>query len=330
MKIEGFGNRYAFGLQGERKNRAESDKENSNLQRQEQSTGETEQAKNAQVHRHHNHAHGAIRNLQEAHFQGVASLRLQINFQEKIQTNSTQKLNDVLVTGSNQLVTDLEVQVVTLGNDFQGSFGETDIIAQMKGLMDTFSQAVSNLFGGSEETDSTSIKTASTQPGYIFAGIQGAFGDFFNAMWQIGQPPADESLVVDTDMEPVIDPENTETPVIAVSTADETEGTTADIATEEVVDEIVAAAVTDDPENTPVGPSFTDKLTELQTWFDSQIASLQTSVDDLMKMPPISDQRGHGMAYSRFLAIYTEMNSTESITQTGDDMLFDGGLETEA
>jgi len=333
MKIEGMGNRYAFGLQGERKNRTESEKESSAMQQQDKATGTSEQATAVRGPHHQHHAHGAIRNLQEAHFQGVASLRLQMKFHEQLQENTMQEAGDALATGSDQLVTDLGERVNALGNEFQGMFGETDIIAEMQGLMDTFSHAVNNLFGSSEETDpaSESIAAFRHQPGDILAGIQEAFGDFFDAMWQLGQPSTDEPVIDNSATEPTIAAENAESPVTpAVSTLAEDEVTVADINTGEAVDEIMAATAADNPENVPEAPSFTDNLTELQTWFDSQIAALQTSVDDLMKMPPIGQQRGHGVAYNRFLAIYTEMNSTISISQASDDIPQEGGVETEA
>jgi hypothetical protein len=329
MNIEGLGNRYGFGLQGEKKSRTEGAQENAAMKRQEHPPEGTAQPKTEQKN-HHQEAHGAIRNLQEGHYQGVASLRLQINFHEQLQATTMQKADDVLAAGSDTLVAGLKEQVTTLGGEFQGTFGD-DFQTKMQGMMETFSQAVNTLFGTTGETETASTPKAVSKPGDIFTGIRQAFDVFFTAMLELDQPPTDESVPVDTDLEPALAVENTESPdIAAISTTDAAEGGIADINTAETVDELMAAAPAITPENSQPPLSFTDRLTEVRTWFEAQLGSLQSSVDDLLQLPPVAPPQGHGMAYSRFLAIYTEMNSTGATTQPGSEMASGGGLATEA
>ena len=75
---------------------------------------------------------------------------------------------------------------------------------------------------------------------------------------------------------------------------------------------------------------FSLALQSVQEWFEAEVTSLETTMSDLQAMPPLSEPRGNGVAYSRFVETYNELNgetgnNTEQATNTQTH-----GIKTEA
>ena len=61
---------------------------------------------------------------------------------------------------------------------------------------------------------------------------------------------------------------------------------------------------TDGSATTTEPDGFTVALQKLQEWFETEVAALQKTVNDLKILPDPSEPRGNGVAYDRFLETY--------------------------
>lgn len=314
MKIEGMGNRYAFGHQREKTVRTEVDNNDIGRQTQTKNSVREEEQVTVEPRRHEGQAHGAIRNIQEAHFQGVASLRMHINFHERLQMEAQQNAVTTLAESSDTLMSDLEDQLLSFGGGFQSNDMTTGISGEIEELMNSFSSAIDTLFTGSE-TDQQS-------PTSILTGIGVAFDEFFASLSQMGQQASAESA----DTEEIM-PED-----VAAIELDQLPDETAAVVTETEENMVAATDVQENIGETEAieePATFESQLQTLRAWFNDQMEAMQTNIDNLMQLqPPAGKPRGNGVAYSRFLAIYNEMSAVTTTTSNGT--FTDSGLETEA
>ena len=80
----------------------------------------------------------------------------------------------------------------------------------------------------------------------------------------------------------------------------------------------------------PATLTFTDALTNLQQWFDTEKATLETMLAATQSLPELSAPRGKGVAYERFLAIYESLHTAISSAGTETGGSEPEGIQTEA
>ncbi len=125
---------------------------------------------------------GAIRLLQQGHFQGVADLRLRINFHEEIAVLERQRLQALAeenIAGLQQTVTDGLNTMVDAGLTEQ----------QIADLTSTFAQTVDGLLEGSADTVPLSRGT-------LVTGLESAFDSLLTALPAVGSSDPTESQAV--------------------------------------------------------------------------------------------------------------------------------------
>lgn len=245
---------------------------------------------------------GVVGLLQEGHFKGVADVRLRINFFAELQSATAGEVGDALDTGIQGLETGLDTRVQDLGEEFL-------FTGQVEDLMNTFEDEMNGLMSGLPEGQ---IDTSA-----ILAGVRDAFTDLFSALQQFAPVSADEPAdgsaevaapeVAGVVAEGTLGVEETAPAVDdGVPAADDTAVVTEEAGGVAVVADI-AAPLADDVELNAEPTEFSLALQSLQEWFEAEIGSLETTLSDLRSLPPLSEPRGNGVAYSRFLEMYNEM-----------------------
>lgn len=242
----------------------------------------------SQVQQSEQQGKGVVGLLQEGHFNGVADIRLRINFYDQLQLSAAEKSGETLATGSQELVTDLETRV----QDFGGDFGIADDVADP---MTAFKEVADGLIGGIEDGEFDAAA--------VLEGLGSAFDDLISALQQFAPVPEGEDSGVDTSI----------------------------AAEESAVAEVDTANGDDAGLVTDAEPSeFTVALQSLQDWFAAELETLEKPVSDLQALPDLSEPRGNGVAYNRFLEIYQGLGggtgSDSQEAETGGTT----GIETEA
>jgi hypothetical protein len=243
---------------------------------------------------------GVIRLLREGHFQGVADLRLRINFHEELQQAATREAQETWASEGQELVSTLNGKIEELGNTF--AFSE-----EVAGLMDNFEQATSPLFSGT--TDGPFDATAAMDE------MTKAFNGLIDALQAFKPTATDESsaLVAAEDGAAPNALPATEEPAIATADAPATDPLTGE-----------------NSSTTPAALTFTDALANLQQWFDTEKAALDTMLAETRSLPELSAPRGKGVAYERFLAMYNSLQTPTSTTGTETGGSEPEGIQTEA
>ena len=144
----------------------------------------------------------------------------------------------------------------------------------VEGLMDTFKQIV--------ETPSTSKDDGQFDVNFKTDKFRQAFDGLYNNLWILENGVEGAKAAV-SDVPPYL-PE--------ASTIVSTETTEEETAETEV-------GLTD----------FQTALSGLKEWFDTELQSLEARVDKLLNLPPLTDPRGNGVAYDRFLKTYNQLYS---------------------
>lgn len=214
---------------------------------------------------------GVIRLLLAGHFQGVADIRLRINFADELPPPPTQNAQTAFANGTSGLVTRLEFKARELfgspGDAPEGLETEAaDPASALNEALTAFATGADDILA-SVKDGSLYLNSALTELREAFSALAATFG----------APPA--PAVEDTD-----DGSTTVTDVLESipSTADETETA-----------EAPKTAAT--------------LLPELQKWFDDEVAKLEAAMAESRALPPLSEPRGKGAAYGKFLEIYNSL-----------------------
>lgn len=224
---------------------------------------------------------GVVGLLQEGHFQGVADVRLRINFHEQLQLMMSQKSGEVLQTESRELMIELESKIQSVGEEFQ-------VADQVADLLTSFKEEAEGLLGSSEGGgDSLSV----------IGGLRDAFAGFFISLQSI--LPADDAEA-DSGSAGEAAVAGTEAPVSENG---------AQVSDPEVTEADGSTTTTE-----PAG--FTVALQNLKEWFETEVAALEKTVNDLQILPEPVESHGNGVAYERFLETYKGMEAGSGITRT--------------
>lgn len=230
---------------------------------------ETEEVENAEEDK----AKGVLRLLQQGHFRGVADVRLRINFYDQIAALECERSIQAAESGISGMIASVGSQVESLiqeGNlDEQASAGVIE-------ALDVFNAAVAH------RTDD--FVHGETTPDELTGGLQAGFDEFVASMETAlglpsesgieepgeNTPPAAE--VEELSFEPPSPVNKNEMPVEAESSIDL--------------------------------QVFIDNLIEI---FASKLQELELSLVDVQVLPALSEPRGNGGAYQKFLTMYNDL-----------------------
>jgi len=302
MQIQGVGHQQAWQLLKTRQDGPQTATEKTpKLQKTAAPAPIETETKPAELSQDQEQEKGVIRLLREGHFQGVSDLRLRINFHEELQQTATREAQETWASGGQELVATLNGKIEEMVDTF--AFSDKVTV-----LTDNFEQAISPLFSGATDGPFDATATMETMT-TAFNGLIEALRAF--------EPTAVE-----------------ESPAVATAEG----GATLDVLPE--TEEAAIAATTEgaltDPltgESSSAAPAplpFTEALTNLQQWFDTEKATLETMLAATQSLPELSAPRGKGVAYERFLAIYESLHTATSSAGTETGGSEPEGIQTEA
>ena len=245
---------------------------------------------------------GVLRLLQEGHFRGVADVRLRINFHEELTRTSSQNAATELADTVQPLLDELAGKIGILGE-------EHGLTEQTENLANTFANDVGQLLDNAK-TGQQSIESSLEDIGDAFSSFLTSLRSAFaqeSASAEEASGAANETSGETIEDDP---------PTADATSTDQASASTAD-----------GAAEAGDESGESGGlalNSFESALNELETWFAENLASLKEVAVAGQELPPLSAPQGNGKAYSKFLAIYRDMNAgalgaqSETLSATGD------------
>ncbi len=219
-------------------------------------------------------ASGVLRLLQEGHFRGVADVRLRINFADEIAAMEKEQTAQVAadgVTGLADLVNNrMESLTPENGIDEQTMTG---IQAAADAFNLTLPQALSEYQNGSLSGSSE-----------LSARFQAGFDEFVSSVQAIIAPAPEPGPEI-------------------------TEGATVFETGELNLPMDAAVSVVDNEAPVEETPSFDFQafIADLTEAFAAKLQELETTLDAVQVLPPLSEPHGNGGAYEKFLAIYNDM-----------------------
>ncbi len=234
---------------------------------------------------------GVVRLLAEGHFIGAADIRLRINFQEELQELVSREAGVAMESEGQNLVSALETKIKDLGID--SKFPD-----EMPRIMQDFENAISATITGTKE--------GTIAPNSALTEIKGAFGDLLTALKDLAPAPEANPAVSET---------------AAIASTDVLlagQEPMVSVASEVPKESVGTSETTSDP--------LTSDLDILQGLFELKMTSLTQMVADSSSLPPLSDARGNGKAYERFLESYNALYAT---TETANNTQPEG-LQTVA
>ncbi|SFJ85350.1 hypothetical protein SAMN04488082_10884 [Desulfomicrobium apsheronum] len=233
---------------------------------------------------------GVIRLLQAGHFQGVADVRLRINFHDELQQVAAQNAANDFEGASTELFGDLAARLGVLGE-------EHGLSGQAEELAGAFSADIEQLLeeAKAEQTPlSTTLSDINSRFSELLESLQGAFAGLAAAAVPQEQEGTEPELAELLENEGELASEEQLPGQVA---ADMEEAPT-----EETGEEI---AETENPGLT----AFKAEMQELEAWFTQSLTALHGDVTAAAELPPLSEPRGNGAAYAKFLEIYRNMNT---------------------
>ena len=223
-------------------------------------------------------AQGVLRLIQAGHFNGVADVRLRINFYDELQQISAQNTGQALEGGAQELTTNLTAELEKIGTEFELPAETEELAASFKEGMD---QIIADTKDGK-----TDLTTALASMRAEFATLLDAMKA---AMTESSGPVEEEEAAGQTDPEEAV-PQDAGEAVVAEGETPEESG------------------VIEEEPSTP----FETRLAELEDWFAAAMTTLEssaTATQASQALPPLSAPRGNGAAYAKFLEIYESMGS---------------------
>lgn len=230
---------------------------------------------------------GVIRLLQAGHFGGVADVRLRINFHDQLQQGAAQNAAKAFEDAVPGLLDNLAEKVGFLGKEY-------GLSQQANELGKTFEDEIKALL---EEA-----KAAQTPLSTTLANINNAFSNFLEklegAFASLSSPMA-EDPGPDEEVAELLEEEDASSP-------------------DDQTQEQVAAAMNENgAEEAEDGlgqpgeelSAFKTTLLDLAGWFSERLGQLQNNATATQQLPPLSEPKGNGTAYAKFLEIYRSLSS---------------------
>jgi hypothetical protein len=230
---------------------------------------------------------GVIRLLQAGHFNGVADVRLRINFHDQLQQGTAQNAARTFEDAVPGLLDDLAEKTSLLGEQY-------GLSSQGKELVDSFAQEIQALLEEAKTAETpltTTLADMESRFSTFLESLGGAFAGLPSFIVEESNPDEEEIAELLEDGEALNQDEQPPQQAAAALNEDE-------------MDEAGGGLAQPDGQ-----AAFKAALQELQTWFSQSLASLQSDAIAAHELPPLSEPRGNGAAYSKFLEIYRNLNS---------------------
>lgn len=241
--------------------------------------------------------HGVLRLLNEGHFNGVADVRLRINFFDQLSAQQ-----------ETQSLTNLNEQSTKLIGSIQNTFNES--VSTLTDDAET-KTSLTNLYNDFESTLQDTLSHVSIRdldPAALETSIQTSFDSFVEQLSQTLTTPAQETDAASEIVE--VDALKT-TVALNDSRLNETVNITADV---------TALPVDQTSETTTVATTSTldDAMTLFKEAFSQALTEFTTSLETTSSLQDLSSYDGNGVAYDKFLAIY---NDLRGVTTTVDELI---------
>jgi len=228
---------------------------------------------------------GVLRLLQEGHFSGVADVRLRINFHDELQQAAAQNAAKAFENAVPGLLDDLAAKAGALGE-------EHDLSAQDKELAESFADEIQLLLEGDKASQtplSTTLESINATFSSFLEKLEGAFA----GVPVVEEPAPDEQELAELQEDSDAPSPDEQTPEQLAATLSE-EG---------------ADALEEGLEQSAESTTFKTALQDLSDWFSASLGTLQSDATAAQQLPPLSEPRGNGAAYSKFLEIYKNLSS---------------------
>lgn len=242
---------------------------------------------------------GVLRLLQEGHFHGVADVRLRINFHDELQQAASQNAATAFASSAQGLLDELADKTRILGEEHGLTTQEDELAASFAHEVE---QLLENAKAGQTPL-STTLEDINARFSTFLASLQSAF---------------EEASTSAASEEPeAMAPGAAEMPVAAEALNGDTEPSE-QMTSSTVAEEAEEGAEEPLESGNPGLASFNGALNELEAWFSESLTSLSDAATAAQELPPLSEPRGNGKAYSKFLEIYQELN-TGTVGATADE-----------
>jgi len=229
-------------------------------------------------------ASGVLRKMQEGHFKGVADVRLRINFFDEISALESQQLQTVAQENIGVVVKSVKDSFPKLLKS-EGFTGEQK--SEIGGFQETFAGTVNVLMEEFTAGDENSKED-------LLTGLGQAFDDLLGSL----------------------------TGVLSGTITEATEEVPApgdDVAEEIVVVNPFGNEEDPEPESAQTSDFNLEAfLDELRADFDKAMASLSEALNDIQVLPALSEPKGNGVAFDKFLAIYNELQSSNTASDNSE------------
>lgn len=230
---------------------------------------------------------GVLRLLQEGHFSGVADVRLRINFHDELQQAAAQNAATAFESAVPGLLDDLAAKAGALGEEY-------DLSPQDKELAESFADEIQLLLEADKAAQtplSTTLENIKTTFSSFLETLEGTFAGSPSPVVEAPAPDEQELAELQEDGD-------------APGPDDQTPEQIAATLSEEGADELEEGL-----ELSAEGATFKTALQELSDWFSERLGTLQSDATAAQQLPPLSEPRGNGAAYSKFLEIYKNLSS---------------------
>lgn len=227
---------------------------------------------------------GVIRLLQEGHFSGVADVRLRINFHDELQQAAAQNAATAFESAFPGLLDDLAAKAGALGEEY-------DLSAQDKELAESFADEIQLLLEEDKAAQtplSTTLESINTTFSSFLEKLEGAFA---------GVPAVEEPAPEEQELGELQEDGD------APSPDEQTPEQLAATPTEEGADALEEGLMPEED------TTLKTALQDLSDWFSASLGTLQSDATAAQQLPPLSEPRGNGAAYSKFLEIYKNLSS---------------------
>lgn len=234
---------------------------------------------------------GVLRLLQEGHFKGVADVRLRINFAEEIAAMEREQTEPIVADGVTGLV-----DTVAAGMEpftVENGLGEQAVtgIGEASAALTTSLEQIAGEYQSGGITNSADI----------IARIQTGFDSFVSSVQSLLD--AASASVPETPAETVTLQAGDASLSMAMASAEGIDGA--------LVEETPAeeSPTQDLPAEETPSFDFQAALSDLVASFTATLQELETALNSIQVLPPLSEPTGNGKAYDKFLAIYNGLQS---------------------
>ncbi len=254
-------------------------------------------------------ADGVIRNLLEGHYKGVADVRLRINHFEELAAIESAQLKalaeqevagllGVVESGVNNILGSSETFTAQAAPNGEGETEPVNEALTVSGLHDEFVGAVNILSEKFVLAETPSIND-------LVGGIENAFTDFVTFLSGLLMPTEENPTVVVEGKGGQADGSS------GISTTGTQEPTAPPEGEQPAGVEIVGGEP--EPPVVEVLPQagYISLIDELSTAFEAAKDELKEALKGFQLLPELSEPRGNGVAYEKFLAIYNQMQTVE-------------------